>query len=405
MKPITNVIRLSKLKWYYSVLLLVGLISAGCGRFDVDVAVERIETPGAVVVVTEPTNTPTPAPTQPQATVVEPPVATAMPTATAKETEATFDPYPVFATDVQAIRISNGTEMAFIYSGPGESFPLAGSVQSGLALAVNGVTEDGRWYALAGCGQQNPSRPAPSCWISTDPTIAEPISGGIVPSQQPVQPTDAKAVLIMAQDMALIHSGPDTTYPVMAQMAGGFSFNVVGISEDSNWWRLEECSSPLNEVLTECWISADSAITQALDEPIHHGPQSSAPPAADVPLRAGTITIVELPRCFNLDAGTVGSTSNANCEFNLHPSESAGTLIFEPVPPARFGFSGVFPEPPTEAMCAGSQHLRGVSEVIAPAASLYICYQTGEGRFGYLHFLEMLDSPLAVTLEWKTYSE
>jgi hypothetical protein len=227
----------------------------------------------------------------------------------------------------------------------------------------------------------------------------------IAPSQQPVLPAEKQAVLVVAQDMAAIHSGPDTTYPVISQLAGGFSFNIEGVSEDGNWWRLAECSSPLNELLSECWISADPDVTQALDEPIFHGPPPAGAPAANTPLRSGTTTITELPKCFNLDSGTEGAVSNPNREFNVHGHESPGTLVFEPIPPARFGFSGVFPEPPTPTMCAGSQHLQANTETIAPAATLYVCYQTGEGRFGYLHFLSMSNEPLAVTLEWQTFEE
>lgn len=388
--------------------MLIGLISSGCGRFDVGLSVEPVEP--TVATIASATPTPNSVMAQPQATVTKQPTAVETaavvvePTEMVEPTESAFDPYPTLISEVQAIRILDSVGMALIYSGPGENFPLAASIQSGLALAVGGVTEDGRWYQLAGCGEQNPFRPAPSCWISTDPTVAEPIPP-IVPSQQPVQTTDKQAVMILAQDMASVYSGPETTYPMVAQLAGGFSFNITGISADGNWWRLEECSSPLNESLAECWISADPAITQAVDGAIPHGPQSSAPPIEDPLLRSGTTTIVELPRCFNLDAGTVGSASNPNCEFTLYSSESPGTLFFEPIRPARFGFGGVFPEAPTEAMCAGSQHLSGVGEVIAPVASFYVCYQTGEGRFGYLRFWEMTDSPLTVTMEWKTFVE
>jgi len=320
------------------------------------------------------------------------------------EAETTVGSYPVRPTDVQAVRIADGPTMVPIYSGPGDTFQQIAAVQSGLALNVNGITEDARWYRLAGCSEQNPFRPAPSCWISTDPNATLPIRA-IGPSQQPVLAVDKQAVLITAPDMAPVHSGPADTYPMIAQLAGGFSFPINGVSEDGNWWRLTGCSSPLNRPLDECWVSADPGITQALDELIPHGPQSSVPPPAEGPLWEGATTITELPRCFNLDAGTVGSDSNPNCDFNLRPHESAGTLFFEPIMPARFGFGGVFPEPPTEAMCAGSQHLSANSEVIAPAAMFYICYQTGNGRFGYLHFLQMTDDPPTVSLEWHTFVE
>lgn len=318
---------------------------------------------------------------------------------------ADFEPYPVMATDVRAIRVADTVEMAPIYSGPGADFVQAAGVESGMALAVSGITEDGRWYQLTGCKEQNPFRPAPSCWISTAQEVSQPIRG-IDPSQQPVVTSDAQAVLIVTNEfMAPVYSGPDETYPRVSQLASGFSFPVIGMSEDGHWWRLEGCSSPLNEELDECWISADPSMTEPLDELIPHGPQLSAPQQPVGPSRSGTTTVTELPRCFDLDAGTVGAVANPNCEFNMHPHEAEFTLIFEPIQPSRFGFSGVFPEPPTEAMCAGSQHLSGSSEVIAPLASFYICYQTGEGRFGYLHFLDMTNEPLTVTLEWHTYGE
>ena len=303
-------------------------------------------------------------------------------------------------TDVRAIQVVG--EMVPVHSGPGETFPLVTNLPGGFALAVSGITADARWYELAGCGDQNPNRPAPACWISADESRTTPIRA-ITPSDQPVVPTDKAAVMVVANGMAPVHSGPAGSYPQISELAGGMSFPITGQSEDGNWWRLTTCSSPLNETLDECWISADPAVTEAVDELVPHGPQSSAPPQIDAPQRSGTVTVTELPKCFNLDTGTVGGQSNPNCEFNLHPHESAGTLFFEPILPAQFGFGGVFPEAPSATMCLGTQSLSSNSEVIAPLASMYICYRTGEGRIGYLHFIDMTDEPLTATFEWKTF--
>lgn len=303
-------------------------------------------------------------------------------------------------TDVRAVQVVG--EMVPVHSGPGETFPLVTNVPGGFTLAVSGITADARWYALAGCGDQNPNRPAPACWISADQAQTTPIRA-IEPSQQSVVPTDKGAVLVVSNDMAPIYSGPDSSYPQISQLAGGFTFLITGQSEDGNWWRLTECSSPLNERLDECWISADPAVTEAVDRLMPHGPQSSAPPQVDTPQRSGTVTMTELPQCFNLDNGVVGAQSNPNCEFNLHPHESAGTLFFEPILPAQFAFGGVFPEAPSATMCLGSQSLSSNAEVIAPLASMYICYRTGEGRIGYLHFIDMTDEPLTATFEWHTF--
>lgn len=303
-------------------------------------------------------------------------------------------------TDVRAVRVVG--DMVPIYSGPGETFPLVTNVTSGFALAVSGITADVQWYQLAGCGNQNPNSPAPACWISADQAQTTP-SRPLEPSGQPVSPANNDAILVVSNDMAPVYSGPGSDYPQISALAGGFTFAISGQSEDGQWWRLTECSSPVNERLDDCWISAGPGVTEAIDGLIPHGPQSSAAPAADSPLRSGTITVTELPRCFDLDGGTVGAVSNPNCEFNLHPHDSMGTLVFEPIQPANFGFSGVFPEAPSVTMCVGSPHLSGTSEVIAPLATMYVCYRTGQGRFGYLHFIDMTDEPLTATFEWHTF--
>lgn len=307
-------------------------------------------------------------------------------------------------TEVSAVRIADGLRVAPVYGGHAQSFAQVAQIPGGMTVSVSGTSDDGGWYRLAGCGEQNPYRPAPECWLSANPNVVQPVRA-IAPSQQPVLETDTAAVLVVSQEMAPVHSGPDASYPVISQLAGGFSFGITGVSEDGNWWRLAECSSPLNEVLSECWISADPGVTEALSQEMVQGPRPTALPPTEVPQRAGTTTLSELPQCLNLDTGGIGADSDPTCEFTLRGHEAAGTLLFEPVAPARFGFGGVFPEAPTASMCAGSQNLHGSSEVIAPLATHYVCYQTGEGRFGYLHFTDMSDEPLTVTLEWHTFDE
>lgn len=309
-------------------------------------------------------------------------------------------------TDVRAIRVVESVRVATVVSGPTQDASPVAQIPGGMTVAVSGISDDGGWYQLAGCGEQNPYRPAPDCWLSADQSVAQPVRP-IAPSQQPVLDSDTASVVIMAQNMANVRSGPGTDYAVISQLAGGFTFPVIGVSEDGGWWRLNECSSPLNEVLEECWISADPAITGAVETAGIGGQAAPGQQPTAVPQRSGSVVLEELPICFNLDDGTVGDVESGSpdplCEFTLRAADSAGTLIFEPVQPARFGFGGVFPEVPSVSMCSGSQHLSGGSETIAPLASMYVCYQTGEGRFGYLHFVDMRDDPLTVTMEWETF--
>lgn len=170
-------------------------------------------------------------------------------------------------TSVAAIRVVADGAGAMVYSGPGTDNEVVALIPTGLALEVSGMSRDKAWYELAGCHAQNPYRPAPACWISTDQAISSPIRG-IGPSQQPSLPTETRSILVLTDDMAPIYSGPADSYPVVSQLAGGFSFAVEGVSQDGAWWRLAECASPLNEPLDECWISADPSVAEPSSAPL-----------------------------------------------------------------------------------------------------------------------------------------
>jgi len=217
--------------------------------------------------------------------------------------------------------------------------------------------------------------------------------------------TDVAAVLITAADRTPVYSGPGTEYEQINALFGGLVFPVSGISADGNWWRLTSCYDDTDQPAPACWISADPSVTQPA-EPVPHGPPAALPPptVAHEP-RRGATNLVEFPGCFNLDNGATGGVGNAQCEFNLYVGETgSGLVTVEPIAPARFGFGGVFPQPPSQEQCANSPHLRRNAETIAPLASMYICYETGVGRYGYLRFTDMTEAPdYSVTFEWYTF--
>jgi hypothetical protein len=72
-------------------------------------------------------------------------------------------------------------------------------------------------------------------------------------------PTDVVSVLINS-DEATFYSGPGATFNPVATVFGGQTYPVIGVSLDSEWWRLR-CYDDNNVLIPQCWVSADPAIT------------------------------------------------------------------------------------------------------------------------------------------------
>lgn len=72
-------------------------------------------------------------------------------------------------------------------------------------------------------------------------------------------PTDVEAVVINA-DEATFYSGPGDTYDPVATVFGGMTYPVIGASQDQMWWRLR-CYDDNNELIPQCWVSADPAVS------------------------------------------------------------------------------------------------------------------------------------------------
>ena len=72
-------------------------------------------------------------------------------------------------------------------------------------------------------------------------------------------PTDVEAVVITANE-ATFYSGPGMQYDPVAAVAGGMPYPVIGVSQDSGWWRLR-CYDDNNALIPSCWVSADPAVT------------------------------------------------------------------------------------------------------------------------------------------------
>ena len=150
-----------------------------------------------------------------------------------------------------------------------------------------------------------------------------------------------------------------------------------------------------------------------LDEPasppvtaIPPTPIIEALPPMNVAHSSGDNETIVLPGCFDFDNGVSLTPADPNCDFTLLPGPDSGTIEMYPIAPAALAYGGVFSDVPTIARCAGSDAFSTEPEVVAPLAAMYVCYHTGEGRVGYLHFTEAdLEKAYTVTLEWLTFSD
>lgn len=118
----------------------------------------------------------------------------------------------------------------------------------------------------------------------------------------------------------------------------------------------------------------------------------------------GTAEILILPGCFDFDSGVSLAPPDPVCDFNVLPGPDSGTIEVYPIETAQLAYGGVFPEAPTLAQCAESQAFSAEPEIVAPMAAMYVCYRTGEGRVGYLHFTDAdLEQAGTLTFDWLTF--
>ena len=184
---------------------------------------------------------------------------------------------------------------------------------------------------------------------------------------------------------------------------------------------LSESATPTPEIDVLATMVAQTLTAQPSEpqpEEATQPPQEATEPPAETPTETSTLEPTELPEdihsegqgvtirepdCYDLDEGVFSASGDPRCDFTVRKGSDGdyNLTVFIPLIPARFGFGGVFPQEPDREKCASSPDLSSNTETIAPLGSLYVCYQTNEGRFGYLYFTEV--SADGVTYNWRTY--
>jgi hypothetical protein len=210
---------------------------------------------------------------------------------------------------------------------------------------------------------------------------------------------------------ALAYGGVFSDIPTIARCAGSDAFStkpelvaplaamyVCYRTGEGRFGYLHFTEADLEQAYTVSleWLtfSDELAIPNPEDEPDTSGTYSS-----------DDNEIIVLPGCFDFDNGITLAPPDPNCDFNLIPGPDSGTIEMYPVASAQLAYGSVFPDSPTFAQCADNDAFSTKPELVAPLAAMYVCYRTGKGRFGYLHFTEAdLEQAYTVTLEWRTFS-
>ena len=130
-----------------------------------------------------------------------------------------------------------------VRTGPSMLFPILGTAQQGDTGEVLGINPDGSWYAVSvptnvvGTG---------IAWVSaqfvnlTNPT-GQPlavITPPLLPSTVNFPPPASNAPQVVMREPATIRSGPTLEFPVMGVAPNGARAEVIGESEDRQWWAI-----------------------------------------------------------------------------------------------------------------------------------------------------------------------
>ena len=186
--------------------------------------------------------------------------------------------------DPQATTIQN----TYVRSGPGSTYPAYGVAVAGTSGIVLGVSEDSQWWMV----RISPSQVGAGYgWVAADfVTTANTNSVPIVTAPAPstpvtITPPAAGVPTATATDYVNLRNGPGTNYAVLGVAAPGATSEVVGKSQDGQWWVVKVPTTLTSA--GQAWVSASYTITSdTANVPVVPAPPapptvSPAPPPAN----------------------------------------------------------------------------------------------------------------------------
>ena len=130
-----------------------------------------------------------------------------------------------------------------VRTGPSMLFPVLGTAQQGDTGEILGINPDGFWYAVSVPTNRVGTGIA---WVSaqfvnlTNPT-GQPlpvISPPLLPSTVNFPTPSSNAPQVVMREPATVRSGPTLEFPVMGVAPNGARAEVIGESQDREWWAI-----------------------------------------------------------------------------------------------------------------------------------------------------------------------
>jgi len=178
-------------------------------------------------------------------------------------------------TPQPGVPIVTALEPINVRSGPSTNFPSYGVAPAGAQGVVIGISEDGGWWVV----QVNRTDLVPDGqgWVSAvyvEASNTEDVPVIPSPEQPPiveVPPPDPNAPRATALDAVNMRSGPGTNYASYGIAPKGAQGEVIGVSEDSQWWVVKLPTSLVGA--GQGWVSADWVFVEnAQDVPVIPAP-------------------------------------------------------------------------------------------------------------------------------------
>jgi len=178
-------------------------------------------------------------------------------------------------TPEPGVPMATALEPINIRSGPGINFPSYGVAPAGAQGVVIGISEDGSWWVV----QVNRTDLVPDGqgWVSAEYVKAENTAGvPVIPSPEPppiveVPTPDPNLPKATALDAINVRSGPGTNYASYGIAPKGAQGEVIGVSEDGQWWVVKLPTSLVGA--GQGWVSADWVLVEnAQDVPVIPAP-------------------------------------------------------------------------------------------------------------------------------------
>jgi hypothetical protein len=158
---------------------------------------------------------------------------------------------------------------------------------------------------------------------------------------------------------------------------------------------LVSCTMPEVSVETPVVDTKTPAPTKTLPEPAI----STRTPEVEQVVTEGVDMSIQFQECFDLDSGVSGDVET--CDFMVLEGEQTQTIAFYPNQGAGFAFGSVFRDEPSLEQCQEVSSMSGENVDISPL-EYYVCYVTGEGHTGFLHFKE-ISAGGGINFDWRTF--